>query len=332
MGLELRPIDVADEDDLAAVTAVQNAANLAEGTPRATTTEEWADELVAPYVDPASDTRLALLDGAVAGFAYTYVVPATVRLLRCYLFGAVAPDRRERGVGRALMSWSIERARERLRDAPAGLPTCIRAEAAETATATQRLFERCGMAPVRWFEELLRPLDDLPDLVAPDGVAVVPWPAADADGPLTDAALLEVRNASFEDHWGSTPTPPEGWHQQVRGFGGRPDLSRVAVELASGRPVGVCVNQRYEADDELVGRREGWIAILGTLREWRGRGVASALVASSLHAFAGAGLTHAAIGVDGDSPTGAARLYRQLGFVPTSRRITFELGAALSAP
>jgi ribosomal protein S18 acetylase RimI-like enzyme len=92
--------------------------------------------------------------------------------------------------------------------------------------------------------------------------------------------------------------------------------------------VGACLNHRYEADDAVHGRREGWIMSLSTLPQWRGRGIASALIERSLHTFAGAGLTHAAIGVDGDSPTGAARLYRSLGFEPLRRSITSQIEVA----
>jgi mycothiol synthase len=85
------------------------------------------------------------------------------------------------------------------------------------------------------------------------------------------------------------------------------------------------LNTRFPDDDELLGRREGWIDNLGTLPEWRGRGVATALIAHSLHAFAGDGLTHASIGVDSDNPSGAARLYRNLGFEPRQRSVTWQI-------
>ena len=64
---------------------------------------------------------------------------------------------------------------------------------------------------------------------------------------------------------------------------------------------------------------------LGTLAPFRGRGLASQLIVASLHAFAADGLTHASIGVDSESPTGAARLYRQLGFEPVQRAIDYEI-------
>jgi ribosomal protein S18 acetylase RimI-like enzyme len=85
------------------------------------------------------------------------------------------------------------------------------------------------------------------------------------------------------------------------------------------------VSARYEADDELLGRRDAWIDILSTLRAWRGRGVGSALIIEALHAYRDADLTHASIGVDSDNPSGAARLYRALGFEPIQRTIAHQI-------
>ena len=67
---------------------------------------------------------------------------------------------------------------------------------------------------------------------------------------------------------------------------------------------------------------------LGTRREWRGKGVAPSLIAHSLHAFAAADCTHASISVDSENPTGAAHLYRRLGFEPQHRSITHEIALA----
>ncbi len=134
-----------------------------------------------------------------------------------------------------------------------------------------------------------------------------------------------VNDAAFADHWGSTPITPDRWHQEVRGFGARLDLSFVAVDDATGDIVSYCLNKRFEADDAVNGRKDGWIDQLGTLAQWRGRGLASQLIVASLHAFAADGLTHASIGVDSESPTGAARLYRRLGFEPVQRAIDYEI-------
>jgi len=49
------------------------------------------------------------------------------------------------------------------------------------------------------------------------------------------------------------------------------------------------------------------------------------MIAWSLRAFADAGFSHAVLEVDADNPTGAARLYRNLGFEPHLRSITYEI-------
>jgi ribosomal protein S18 acetylase RimI-like enzyme len=102
----------------------------------------------------------------------------------------------------------------------------------------------------------------------------------------------------------------------------------VAVD-EDGAVVGVCVNQVYPEDEAVTGRHEALISILGTTRAQRGRGVATAMIAWSLHAFAAAGFDWALIEVDVDNPTGAARLYRNLGFEPLRRSVTYlvEVGA-----
>ncbi|CAN5783590.1 hypothetical protein BH23ACT5_BH23ACT5_08590 [soil metagenome] len=75
----------------------------------------------------------------------------------------------------------------------------------------------------------------------------------------------------------------------------------------------------------MTGRVDGWIDHLGVVRDWRRKGLASALISASLGAFKSAGFSHAMIGVDRDNPTGASSLYRNLGFEPLHRTVTSEL-------
>ncbi len=90
----------------------------------------------------------------------------------------------------------------------------------------------------------------------------------------------------------------------------RPDLSALAI--ADGEVVGFML----VSDDATPGRIE--ISPVGTIRSWRGRGIASGLMVHVLNQCARAQIEVATLLVDADSPTGAMRLYQRYGFRTTS--------------
>lgn len=311
----LRPMVAAD---LPAMHEVLRECEVFDRVPIVTTLELLEEELCNDPVDLGADVRIADHDGAVVGFVYTYHLPSEVREERCYVFGNVAPSFRRQGVGTMLMRWAVQRAEEQLRSSGRSLPRYIRADGLDHIEGAHALYRSMGMTPVRYHEELLRPLDHLPPVVVPEGARIVPWPSERSE------ELRVVKNEAFADHWGSTPTSVEHWRQLTEGSFSRLDLSSAVVD-ADDRIVALCLVTRFPEDDELLGRRDAWIDKLATLREWRGRGLASALVAHSLHNFRADGLTHASIGVDADNPTGAARLYKALGFTTQHRTTTSQL-------
>jgi len=311
----LRPMTPAD---LPAVCALHNRSEAHDGVRRVLMLEELAEELDDVTVVLATDTRVAEVAGEPAGYAYTLHMPGEVKQHRAYVFGEVDPRFRRCGIGTALMRFAIQRGSEQLRGDAPDLPRYLRTDTYDFIESAAHLFDSMGLRPVRWFDELLRPLTDLPAVGVIDGVRVLPWDDERFE------EIRQVRNIAFIDHWGSTPLTPEFWAQHTRGHGARQDLSFIVVD-DDDRVVAYCFNSRYPDDDEVLGRKDAWIDNLGTLPGWRGRGIASLLIAHSLAAFAADGLTHASIGVDSDSPTGAARLYRSLGFEPEQRSITYEL-------
>jgi ribosomal protein S18 acetylase RimI-like enzyme len=319
----LRPVTVGDRP---AVRDVIVAANLADGVPQVVTLDEVEEDLDDNSVVLATDARVAVdgESGAVVGYAFCHHIPSEVVEERVYVFGDVHPDWRRQGIGGSLLGWGKQRAEQQLRSATHDLPKYIRVDGYDYCAADHALFASQGFAPVRYFEELLRPLDDLPPEPAADAIAglrIVPW----SDERSEDIRI--EKNTAFGDHWGSTPNTPESWSTMTTGHGSYRECSFFAVD-DDDRVVAHCFNSRYSEDDESLGRRDGWITSLGTLREWRGRGVATALIDTSLHAFARAGLTHASIGVDSANPSGANELYRRLGFESNQRSITHQIQIA----
>jgi ribosomal protein S18 acetylase RimI-like enzyme len=315
MTTRLRSLEHADAE---ALHGLVRAAEAADRIPIATPLEEIEELFDEALFDPARDGRVAVgRSGEPLGWGRIWHHPSGERLERAFLFGTVHPDHRRRGIGSAILCWQLDRAREILGAYDHDLPRFIRTNAYDWQEDAHRLYARHGLRQVRWHQELMRSLADLPSPAPPPGVDIAPW----ADHHRSTA--LAVTNAAFADHWGSTPRSEESWSQRLTSHGVRLDLSFVAV--VDGAVVGLLLAGHYPSDEAVTGRRDGWIETLAVLREWRRRGVASALIARSLAAFAGVGLTHALLDVDSDNPTGAARLYRSLGFDPLHSTITSEL-------
>lgn len=312
--IQYRPFDV---DDMAAVCELLNLANAADGEQMVMQVEELVEDIGPPAVEVASDTLAAMLDDKIVGVAWTYYLPSAEREERCYVFGTVHPHHRASGIGHHLMSWGTAHASTLLRSSGSELPKYVRAEALEQSHTALDLFSNVGLAPIRYFETLVRALGDLTPVADVDGITIVPWPSA------RSTEILVTKNTAFASHWGSTPTSAVIWSHKTEGFGARADWSFVAVDSGD-NIVGLCLTHRYEADDEILGRRVGWIDTLGTLAEWRRRGVAAALINTALRRYRDLGLTHAALVVDNASPTGANRLYASLGFEQFKRTVTYQ--------
>ncbi len=317
-GIELRPITA---EDLPAVHGVMRRSEIKDNEPLVTPFDEVVSEYEAPYFDPESDSRLAVDgDGRVVAWAKVWYRPSTEREHRAYLFGGVDPDWRRRGVGTAVFAWQMQRGRQLVTEAEPDLPRAVRTNSWDWLEDAIGLYERFGLEPVRYNDVLSRSLADPIPAKTVVGSELVPWNEVDSE------QVRQAHNEAFADHWGSTPIPRESWDHLNGEPNFRPDLSFVAH--ADGEVVGYTRNAVYPEDWDTVGRREGWVEQLGVKRSWRRRGVASALLATSMRAFLDEGLDHAALGVDTDNPTGAYGLYQGLGFSQRHRSVTHQLTVA----
>ena len=185
------------------------------------------------------------------------------------------------------------------------------------ANSTDRIarYESRGYPVVRYFVDMVRPLTEpFPDPVLPVGVELLAW----SDRWLSSSFAAHAE--AFGDHWGSLPPSWDEWQHRASWPGCRLDLSYVAV--AEGEVVAYCMNGVYPQDWEVIGRKDGWIDVLGTRRAWRKQGLASALLNASFRSFADEGLDAASIGVDAANPTGAFHLYESLGFRAEHRAVS----------
>lgn len=304
MTLDFRPLRSNDYDALAEMFTD---ANIADGRLAIQVGEEIRENFESLPVELEAHTFSAWDGERLAGAVYAYHIRSEERQECCYVFGSVHPAYRGRGIGRHLLREGLKTADQLLRDSNSKVSKVIRIDTSRTNIAAMHLFEREGLRPVRYFEDLHRPLSSVIEIPHSTGFRVVPWVLD------RNEEVRAVRNIAFQDHWGSIPLSEELWTARTTGFGSRPDLSFLAVS-PDDQIVGYLLSHRYESDDSLLGAKYGWVDNLATLAEWRGRGVATQLLATALTGFRTAGFEFAALEVDSDNETGAHRLYESLGF------------------
>ena len=215
------------------------------------------------------------------------------------------------------MTWAVQHGESLLRGTGRMLPKYLRTDVSQQNESAAQLFAKFSMKPVRFEEDVIRELNNLPEVNVNQKYVIVPWDSA------RNEEARNVKNLAFQDHWGSTPTSSELWLQMVNGSTARLDLSFFAVNQQQ-EIVGLLLTHRYESDDELLEKRIGWIDKLATLAEHRKQSIAKNLIAHALRSYAQSGFTHAALTVDTENPTGAYGLYASLGFELYRGTVTFE--------
>ena len=303
--------------DLAEIAALLSEGLSFDGLVFVQTAEELAEEFDGTYCDLEQDVIVAVHETNIIGVGYTIFLPSDTKEERCYIFGTTKPQFRGNGVGTAVMQWATEHGDSLLRSTNRTLPKYLRSDMSATNSTAGELFQDFKMNPVRWNDDLIIDLITSPEVFVAPGYSIVPWDAS------RDEEARIAKNQAFTDHWGSTPTSEEGWDQLVHGSTARLDQSFFALDQNE-KIIGVLLSHRYESDDEVLGKRIGWIDKLATLSEHRKKSVGTSLITHALAAYKRDGLTHGALDVDTENPTGAYGLYTSVGFSTFRGKVTYE--------
>lgn len=274
-----------------------------------------------------AEPRIDLDRGTTAAFAAGRMVATGVLAARdeaesvhaMHYEGGVHPAYRGRGLGARLLNWAVRAAVPLHEDRFAGQPLTLQCGFPVSDDAASALFAQHGFEPVRYFHKMICPVDgdDLPPVRVPGGLQIVAY-RADLDEPMRVA-----KNDAFRDHWDTTPTPPEVWRSRYTGPEFMPELSPLAVDPATGQVVGVIVTHQRAQDPAALDRPDAYLNDVGTLPQARGRGVASALIATMLQSAREHGFATVSLQVDSQNPTGALGVYERAGFAVVNTWITY---------
>jgi mycothiol synthase len=306
-GLRLRPY--AGEPDVAEIVRIENAEAEADRLPERVSVESAQARYRHPSDSwrPERDVTLAEVDGRVVGASSREWVDTTDGLREYRSWGAVDPAWRRHGIGTALIAENERLARELAATHDSSRPRVFGTWNGSTQVGAAALVEGHGFEPVRWFFDMTRPsLDDIAEVPLPDGLEV---------RQITADLVRTVWRAdieAFRDHWGGfddSDAQLQRWLAQPSN-----DISLWVVAFDGDEVAGGIINSIDAEENEQLGFQRGWLASVFTRRPWRRRGLASALIARSLVALRGRGMTSAGLGVDSGNPSGAVSIYERAGF------------------
>lgn len=269
----------------------------------------------------ASDAVIGIApDGGLVAYGEARLGETAETEVQVSLDGTVHPSLRRRGVGRALLEWQEIRGRQLLADSPSRLPARMLVGSRAQCAGHLALYEAGGFVPTRWWLTLQRDLDaPIPPAALPDACRIVPF----ADG--LSERVRGAFNDAFRDHWGSQPVSRAEWEGGV-GLGEfSPELSRIVLERGRGggdRVVAFALTEINEGEWESNGGPFGYLEAIGVVRDRRGRGLSTAVMAAALHAYRRRGLRSAILDVDSDNPSGALGMYERLGFRTVDSSVT----------
>jgi len=167
-----------------------------------------------------------------------------------------------------------------------------------------------GFAPSRTFYRMRiessspRMPGSMPPL--PDGVEIVADDTEDVR-----RRIWAVDNASFAEHYNFTPREFDEWwsfesSSTTRDPGGWWLLTVDGVDAA------ICL-----LDESRAELGEGYVGVLGVLKEFRGRGLAQLLLQRTFVRYRDMGRVGIQLGVDAENGTGAVRVYESVGMQVT---------------
>lgn len=298
MNVELRAPRL---DDLPTLTELINRDSLELFGEREENVESMREWFTVPSLNPETDMRVAITDGAFRGYVDIDDDPHPI-----YWIDLRVPPSEPDEIREALVDWVSARARERAAER-------ARFHVISTDERTKRVLDARGLEVIRHFYRMRIELDPAPEEPEwPEGITVRAMAAEDTE------AVYEAHQESFDDHWEHTRQPLTDWKHAFLGDGFDPSLWFLAE--SDGQIAGVSMCQQHDGEPD-----QGVVRVLGVRLPWRRRRLGRALLLHSFHAFRHRGLKAGVLGVDATSLTGANRLYESVGMRVVRQSDVYEL-------
>lgn len=296
-------VRVPTTDDLEAIAGLINACDIVDEGVATKTLESMQSRWSTPGFNPETDTYLVTTrDGQAIGYVDVWDTQALH--IRPQFWGGVHPAYRGRGIGKHLVHFAVERAKQAIAKAPDGARVSVSTGVNVQNASAQALLQREGFQHIRSSYTMEISLTEIPPTPQwPDGITartVIPG--------KEDHAVFEAIEETFSDHWGHVPQSYEQFEHFISKSGWC-DQSMWYLAMASETIAGLalCVGKSPE------GKESALVDTLGVRRPWRRQGLGLALLHHVFGEIYKRGLSKAVLYVDASNLTGALRLYQRAG-------------------
>jgi len=300
-----------DASDAPAIQALLNACESADCGEEREVDFEIAGDLLDPNVDVARDWIL-IVDGGdrPAAFGQAYCDPGGEPWTTAW----VAPDHRGLGLAAAVLDIAEQRVRRRVTDGTADRPSLL-TECEDAKTKRVAWLRGRGYRRVR--DSLAMRIDLSRGFARPDRPAG--FDVRTVRLPDDARPVYEADTEAFREHFGYHVVTFEAWSAWYRSQPAfDPELWLVAWDgdRVAGEVLG---SPRGNA---------GYVSSVAVRREYRGRGLALALLLDVFGRFHGRGHDDVMLFVDAENTTGAVRLYEKAGMTVWRRFGIYRLDLA----
>jgi len=188
----------------------------------------------------------------------------------------------------------------------------------QKAVEHRLFFEKNGYQPDRYFFMMARPIEkSLDHHPLPEGIEIRPAK------PEHYRKIFDAANEAFRDHWGFQEPTEEQFQSWQKGRLFQPHLWKVAWD--GDEVAGQAGNYVDHEENQKFNRTRAATENISVRRPWRNHGLAKALIAESIRMFKDMGYKETVLGVDSTNPSGALKLYTDMGYVEEKDKTSIVL-------
>ncbi|MBN2147634.1 MAG: GNAT family N-acetyltransferase [Anaerolineales bacterium] len=298
------------EDDYPLLLELNRSSRQADGYDEPITLEAIAHTL-ANYMEGLTRQQgviIAFMDGAPVGYSRLGYYSSRPQTRLYYQISFLGQEQRQRGFWPLLVAENERRLRQIAAEHPPVPESYFQAWAADYQMDWMTTLESAGYQVVRRFNNMLYLLGEAPARPIPAGFEI---------RAVSPEHMRSVWEAQKEMNDGLFENVAEDWQEEkFPAWLANPDNNPRfwQVAWAGDQLAGMVLAWIDEKENQERQRKHGYTEHIYVRPQWRGRGLAGALIARSLQVLKEEGMTEAELGVDCENESAAFRLYENLGY------------------